>query len=325
MLFEGPEKKLEIIVPGGTPSLRKLGEAFWGDVAARAGASMLSHVASSRCDAWLLSESSLFVWDRRVLMITCGRTRLIDALLHLVDTFTPDGVAALVYERKNEYFPQLQRTSFDDDVERLRRVLPGVAMRLGDPGGDHVALFHVDRPFVPEPDDTTLELLMYDIAPEAAARFHAEADPARLRADMGFDALFPGWTVDDHRFEPVGYSLNAVRGDRYATVHVTPQRVGSYVSFETNDAPDGTRVAAIARRILGFFRPGRCDVLTFDAPASLDGLGDAFSAGPPRRATLSCGYRVEYVHVDGPRHSTIVRPPILEHADGFDARHAGAG
>ncbi len=333
MQFEGPEKKLEIVVPRDAASLRARGEAFWREIVARAGATMISHASTDACDAWLLSESSLFVWDRRVLMITCGRTRLIDALLHLVDTFTPDGIEALVYERKNEYFPQLQRTSFDEDVERLRRILPGRAMRFGDPHGDHVALFHLDRPFRPEPDDTTLELLMYDIDPDASARFTGTADARALRDAIGVDALFPGWTVDDHCFTPMGYSLNALRGDRYATVHVTPQRVGSYVSFETNDVPDAGRVTEISRRILGFFRPGRCDAFAFDAPVALADLGAEFRAGAPRRDTLSCGYRVEYVHVDGPTHTPACdaerapneSPQPTESPDGLDERHARTG
>ena len=51
----------------------------------------------------------------------------------------------------------------------------------------------------------------------------------------GIAALVSGATVDDWSFEPCGYSMNALRGPYYYTVHVTPEHAFSYASFETND------------------------------------------------------------------------------------------
>ena len=40
--------------------------------------------------------------------------------------------------------------------------------------------------------------------------------------------------MHDVLFEPCGYSLNAMKGDTYYTMHVTPEEDFSYASFETN-------------------------------------------------------------------------------------------
>ena len=46
--------------------------------------------------------------------------------------------------------------------------------------------------------------------------------------------MLPGFEIDDFTFEPNGYSLNALNGKQYLTIHVTPQPENSYVSVETN-------------------------------------------------------------------------------------------
>ena len=61
--FEGPEKKVELAVVDGHPSLRALGEAFWRGVVKAANADVLSVLSNAHLDAYLLSESSLFVYD----------------------------------------------------------------------------------------------------------------------------------------------------------------------------------------------------------------------------------------------------------------------
>jgi S-adenosylmethionine decarboxylase len=79
LFFEGSEKKIEIIFKPSAPNLRALGKPFWEDVVWASGAKILSQVSNEHMDAYLLSESSLFVYDRYLVMITCGRTRLIQA------------------------------------------------------------------------------------------------------------------------------------------------------------------------------------------------------------------------------------------------------
>ena len=78
--FEGSEKKFEVVVSANSPDLRSLGEQRWREIVTASGAHVLSRMRGAHCDAYLLSESSLFVFAHKVVMITCGRTRLVDAV-----------------------------------------------------------------------------------------------------------------------------------------------------------------------------------------------------------------------------------------------------
>jgi S-adenosylmethionine decarboxylase len=298
VIFEGPEKKLEIVTNAPFPSLRTLGAEFWQQIVGRARANIISTACTDACDAYLLSESSLFVCDRRVVMITCGRTTLIESALALVDSIPADHIASLIYERKNENFPELQHTTFSDDTARLREKSPGTAVLFGDPKADHIALFHLDRDFDPDPNDATLEVLMYGIQPGISGLFSKGASAAELRRQIGFDDMLPGFVVDDHLFDPVGYSFNAVKGEYYTTLHATPQKKGSYTSFETNHNLDRSGIQVTLARLLDFFAPERADVLLFQHRLDLGGLVDRFQVTSAQTTRLGCGYTVDYAHVE---------------------------
>ncbi len=274
--FEGPEKKLELVVTPDTPSLRTLPKEAWVEVVAAAGAEILSVLRNQHCDAYLLSESSLFVFDDYCVMMTCGVTTLIDAIECLLRMLSVDSVAFLVYERKNEHFPERQPTSFHEDARRLQGLIPGRAFRFGDEHGHYVQLFHSTKEFLPEKNDPTVEVLMHGIDHEVAGRFskrHSSGARASLR-ELGLESVLDGFEVSEHFFEPAGYSVNALRGEEYYTVHVTPERVGSYVSFETNYDFRGT-LSALVASLVATFRPRAFDVVTFipDSQADLEVVG----------------------------------------------------
>ena len=84
MIFEGSEKKFEIVV--NNVDLRSLPLSFWQEMVAASQAEILSSLSNDFYDAYLLSESSLFVAQDRCIMITCGQTRLIDAALLFLKT-----------------------------------------------------------------------------------------------------------------------------------------------------------------------------------------------------------------------------------------------
>jgi S-adenosylmethionine decarboxylase len=302
--FEGPEKKLELVVTPDFGSLRALGSFAWQGVIEAAGARVLSKLQNEACDAYLLSESSLFVYDDWMVMITCGQTTLVDAFEALLHHVPKNSVAFLVYERKNEHYPEHQPTTFYDDARRLQSLIPGRAIRFGDEHGHYVQLFHTTRPFEAESSDPTLEILMHAIDRDVAQRFiGGPSECGAMAAALGVDTILPGFTTFEHVFEPAGYSLNALKGSEYYTIHVTPEAAGSYVSFETNYDFRG-RLAELVGAIVELFQPRAFDVLTFlpreEAKLSAKGylLGDHVvdSLG---------GYSVSYfqyfVPPDGPR------------------------
>ena len=308
--FEGPEKKVELAVIDGYPSLRSRELEFWYGVVRAAGADVLSVMRTDAIDAYLLSESSLFVYDELVTMITCGQTALVAAIEAMLEAIEPDAISTLVYERKNEHLPRQQPTSFVEDARRLALLVPGRAVRFGH-GREHaVRMFHTTREYHPATDARTLEILMHGIGPERAARFRGLDSGANIARGLGLSRALEGHRLDEHVFAPAGYSLNAVRGTAYTTLHVTPQHVGSYVSFETNTPEFVDDLSGLVNEVVHAFQPEAFDVVVFeptDAQMSVEVPG--YARREHQREPLS-GYHVTFQHFSRPSSSPGRALPI---------------
>ncbi len=300
MFFEGPEKKVELALLPGQPSLRARGLDYWKSLAAKSRAQILSSISNESLDAHLLSESSLFVADGWLTMITCGRTDLITAVIEMCKDLGRDNFQYLIYERKNAQHQEYQPTNFFDDARRLAEALPVKSFRFGDGDDHHVFLSHLDKPYLPAQDDLTLEVLMHGIDPSAAKVFMSGPQRKKeyIKEKSGVWNIFPGFLVDDHLFEPMGYSLNAILGPRYYTIHVTPQKIGSYVSFETN-CVEGD-VNETVSRVLNMFKPQSCDVVLFQPQTSRKKIRCSYPIKRAVRQNLDCGYRVTFDHHSKP-------------------------
>jgi S-adenosylmethionine decarboxylase len=305
--FEGTEKKVELVVGPGAPPLRGMGEEYWSAVAVRAGARVLSRLSNGHCDAYLLSESSLFVYDHKMIMITCGQTRLPEAVLEVLRKVPADDVRFFIYERKNEVFPHIQPTSFFDDIRTLNAALPGRAYQFGDEDDHHLYLFHLDRPFDDDPQDMTTEILMYGIDERVGRALQPGAGAGSMRERTGVAGILPGFELDDHRFEPTGYSLNAIRDDEYWTLHVTPEPISSYASFETNRRL-GNGLGEVAERVLDVFRPRSFDIVLFDRNGIVPFESERYQLKAHVAQELSCGYKVRFLSYFRPR--TGIRQPL---------------
>src|SRR5690606_25392161 len=116
----------------------------------------LSVVRSEHVHAYLLSESSMFVFKHKVILKTCGTTTLLHGLPHMlriateVAGFPPGkpGVATpyrVFYSRKSFMFPGKQlfpHTSWDDEVQFLENeFLNGSAYMVGKMNGEHWYLY----------------------------------------------------------------------------------------------------------------------------------------------------------------------------------------
>ena len=295
MFFEGSEKKVEIIVDDDCQSLRTHKDK-WEGVVKLANAAILSSISNQRCDAYLLSESSLFVYDHRVVMITCGTTTLIDAIEEIL-TFVPiERVGLLMYERKNEHHPDQQLSCFEDDVARLSKWVDGEERRLGGFRGNHVFLYHYCREgFAAEPEDTTLEILMHELTPQAPNIFKAGKDKATLEQETGLRTVFEGFETDDWLFDPVGYSLNSIGENQYYTIHVTPERGFSYASFETNyrfSRIPGSLENTV-NKVLSAFKPASFALVLFEKNNLKLCEPEGYEV-VKELTTTTCGYRVHF-------------------------------
>ncbi|MBW3139804.1 adenosylmethionine decarboxylase [Ferrimonas balearica] len=294
MFFEGSEKKVEAVLKTGNNSLRALGKPFWETMVAQANATILSSVHNDDCDAYLLSESSLFVWDDRFLMLTCGTTTLVQAVTEFLKHFSQNELAMLTYQRKNEYQSHLQKSSFDEDLAALSQLLPGCAWRLGHLDGHHNYIFHSDAPYQPDANDATAELLMYHIQGPAAEYLRRNDQTVEgVRELFDWQGMLPDFQFDDFLFEPFGYSMNGIRGDRYVTVHVTPQEDSSYVSFESN--LDQAELLPVLNQLLRRLNPQSYDLISFNLDAELDHDARAQRVDQALQ-DLAVGYRMRFAH-----------------------------
>jgi S-adenosylmethionine decarboxylase len=294
VFFEGSEKKFEVVVDSHVEPLRQRPRKFWELLVKCSNAEIIGELKSSSCTAYLLSESSLFVWDDRITMITCGETTLANAVEFFINEVGPDHTQMLIFQRKNEFQSHLQKSSFFDDEDRLKKLMPGNSFCFGKRHEHHNLLFASHKEFLPPENDNTLELLMYDIDPQL---LEVLTDPGTClettREILQLHTILREFELDDFCFEPFGYSLNALRGDTYATIHITPQKQSSYISYETNaDLKESQKMLG---HFLEVLRPGTFDLIQFNSDGE-NLVPQDYSLRTCTQKVLDCGYEVAFFH-----------------------------
>ena len=294
-MFEGAEKKCDLLIDGTQLDLRALPTRFWHQVVGKCEATILSVQHSSHCDAYLLSESSLFVWSERLLLITCGQTTLVDSILFLLQHLPKESVDRLLFQRKNEQFSHLQHTSFTQDVQALRRFIPGQVTVLGAIGSHHTQIFGMGESTF-KAKEQIYELLLYSIDEDLCQQLsNPDITKESLRALFKLFDLFPNAIIDDHLFQPQGYSVNAICGDRYLTIHVTPEVEASYIGLETN-----LPIAAWMEHVLPTFRPASFDVVVYNSverPNQLQRIPAMYKCVQSECQRI-CGERIYFAHYE---------------------------
>mmetsp|Transcript_5856 Transcript_5856/g.8137 ORF Transcript_5856/g.8137 Transcript_5856/m.8137 type:complete len:455 (+) Transcript_5856:62-1426(+) len=159
-VFEGPEKTMEVVFrsdKGAIDGLRSLSRNELDILCTKASCSIISCISNGHMDAYVLSESSLFVYKHRLVMKTCGTTTLLRCLGTLLEFADKAGMELtwVGYSRKNLLFPDEQQaphSSFDDEVkyisthEQLQNRLRGSGHILGPVTGDHWFVYVADHP-----------------------------------------------------------------------------------------------------------------------------------------------------------------------------------
>lgn len=90
------------------------------------------------------------------------------------------------------------------------------------------------------------------------ARFPTDRDVTKA---AGIDTLLPGSMVQEYAFEPCGYSMNGLLYDAYWTIHITPESICSYASFETNIRMRD--YSSLVKAVLAIFRPRKFTMTLF--------------------------------------------------------------
>lgn len=312
-VFEGPEKTLEVcfrklnsdaaistvgeisasqVLPStekaGTKKigLRQLSRNDLDRICARARCTILSSVSNQYLDAYVLSESSLFVYPYLLVLKTCGTTTLLRCIAVLIELGRKVGLEIdwVGYSRKNFNFPGDQafpHQSFHQELDYLYSHktlcdrLDGNGYTLGPVTDDHWFVFVADQTIrakaLDVDTDRVLNIMMFDIDEEVAKLFYYDAYESQKNGESkeeetrriskeqtsasGIDKLCPGSIIDAAAFEPCGYSMNAILFRSYSTMHITPESGSSYASFETNQKL--TSYKSLISNVIRTFRPKR--------------------------------------------------------------------
>ena len=314
-IFEGAEKKLEIefqpphlwpsaidtvmlplnnhSTPPSLPSskhpnpigFRGFPRSTWDSILSEIGAAIISSISNQFCDAYVLSESSLFVYPYKIILKTCGETVLLRCLKSVLELATSLNlvVESVWYSRKNFQFQQQQsfpHQSFNQEVEYLSKFFNGSSFILGPTNCAHYYIFMADysnRAFEP---DRTLEIMMTGLDQSFCKSFSYE-DSGKLSPDQWkemsgrsrrqfanqitqeahLSSIQPTETIDPYVFYPCGYSSNTLSDKSYYTIHITPEHGCSYASFETNVSRKN--YFKIINSVIDLFKPKNALIVYF--------------------------------------------------------------
>lgn len=210
--FEGPEKLLEVwFAPsaGQLPrdcapeGLKSVNRDVWESMLDLVQCKVLSVINSREIDAYLLSESSMFVFPHKIILKTCGTTTLLvglQRLLHIAVELVGLGEQPwkVFYSRKNFMFPEAQKAphkTWQDEMNYLDKHFEGgSAYQIGPMNGDHwfLYIFGKDHAEVvarghhtecEEFEDETLEILMTNLDRKQALQFYMPSTPAESGKD----------------------------------------------------------------------------------------------------------------------------------------------
>lgn len=277
--FEGFEKRLEITFsnppiftnPSGL-GLRSLTRAQLDSFLDAASCTIVAQLSNSEFDSYVLSESSLFVYPHKIILKTCGTTKLllsIDPILKLAKTVGLT-VSSVLYSRGTFNFPSAQvapHRSFSEEVSYLNRYFGNLASGphayiLGDPTVPNRHWHIYAASSVADVEDSrgmvTLEMCMTGLNREKAAVFYKnEGHLAKEMTKMSrIHDIISSHTICDVDFEPCGYSMNGVDGGAYSTVHVTPEEGFSYASYEVMGFDSSSvRFEPLVQRVVSCFEP----------------------------------------------------------------------
>ena len=181
---------------------------------------VLSTIQSAHVDAYLLSESSMFVFPHKIILKTCGKTTLLSGLPRMLEIAATEGgfphqvanqllgtaTAAIpyrvFYSRKNFVFPDCQRgphRSWRDEVKSLDRLFQGgSAYMIGKMNGDHWYLYltspntMLTPPATPERTETPTKMLDLPMSKASIAACAADDDDEDETLELLMTDLEPG-------------------------------------------------------------------------------------------------------------------------------------
>lgn len=289
--FEGVEKLVEVWfsppLQDEEADLRRITKEVWDELLKAVKCEIISFTKNEEVDAYVLSESSMFVSKRRWILKTCGTTTPLNCLQPMMKLAAEMGfteISDFFYSRKNFARPELQllpHRLFCEEVKFLDTIFEGgQTYCLGQINKDCWYLYTLspkhgrdEKPIIELPKiemkglsepDQTIEILMENLDPRIMNIFTKDKcrDGKDATVTSKINEILPDMTIDDFLFEPCGYSMNGInnRGE-YMTIHITPEKEFSYVSFESNVSMNN--YTDLIMRVIHTFLPSKFIITIF--------------------------------------------------------------
>ena len=269
----GPEKLLEVWFSASAKSLplttapeglKGVPSETWRDMLDLVNCKILSVVESEHVDAYLLSESSMFVFPHKIILKTCGTTTLLSGLPRMLEIAAlvagfPHSVADLVkgtataampyrvfYSRKNFLFPDRQRgphRSWRDEVKSLDKLfLGGSAYMIGKMNGEHWYLYLTEPntiltpPATPDRTETKTKILQLPSAKAAIATYDEEDDGQQ---DETLEILMTDLNEQNARQFYLDHASAVAEGRYYQQAHNARADAQHHLGTIKEEASDG--------------------------------------------------------------------------------------
>jgi len=250
--------------------LRDIDAQDWSYLLNSFGCRILNTIKNDGFVAYLLSESSLFVYKDKVILKTCGTTRLLSCL-PLLEQYARNAfegemiIEYALFTRRNYKYPEKQpapHSCWDEEKGELYKHFPlGKEFVIGNRDEDHFYVFMQDNRPEKDPVEpySTIEVAMNDMDRSTMNHFYKNnsfVSEQETLSNSGITKIIPeDAEIDSLMFNPFGFSLNAILGSSYYTMHITPQKECSYVSYETNRDMREFNFLGLSRKIIETFKP----------------------------------------------------------------------
>ena len=227
ILFEGVEKRIELLFDTCIPFISSLRSLYKEDIDTILDAAKCSSLVKKSLgtfDAYILSESSLFVYDHKIILLTCGTTSLLLAIPVIIQKASSIcmNISGCHFTRGAYIFPENQQyphRSFEQECAYLESQIPLMTYTYTNKSNNT----YIWQSYQNKEDIMSIHKKVYT---------NIAVGPNYVNDIRRIINIYTD-SHDDYIFDPCGYSLNAYKDSGYIAIHVTPQSNCSYVSIET--------------------------------------------------------------------------------------------
>ncbi len=244
------EERLDFFFEASGPNLLNYNTSFWKELLVPAKIKIVSETKTENIAAFILSESSLFVLPHRIQIITCGDADVLALTRSILKYFNDAKLNFVTYQRRglvpspDHYFERTQLQIY----ELLKSKLDSIANLKG------LSLFYQKDKTHFENLSTSIQVLMFDPDRNCLNSFLKARSTERIARIFAKETsgYLKDFQVDSHDFEPIGYSINAIKDLDFYCYHFSPDEPHPYISFELNTLKN-VQLNVIIHYILEFF------------------------------------------------------------------------